>query len=304
MPRVFWLTAHRVGVALGLVLSLVIPAAPAVGQTTIFSSGGFESYANGDISNAGYSEQPFFNTGGVVQTATVLNGTKAFQAIGSQMTAPGLGGANWWYQTNFNVNPVALGTPFVQLQYAGRFAPNNSGFFAMPEAGVFIEGLDSGGTQHAITTVTFFKDGNMRALTSGSLGGAVSTVNSPFTLDTWHEMLVELNYSTQTFRVYRKGQPAPLEFQTSAGLITDLPFADANRTSPFVTVFEFGMEAFNFNLGGGSELAPEGNFFVDDFLVTRSATSLAPVPEPGLMLAVGAAGLAGWRVYRRRKTAI
>ena len=51
MPRVFSPTALRVGAALSLVLGFAVPVA---GQTTIFNSGGFESYNLGDITNSGF----------------------------------------------------------------------------------------------------------------------------------------------------------------------------------------------------------------------------------------------------------
>ena len=52
----------------------------------------------------------------------------------------------------------------------------------------------------------------------------------------------------------------------------------------------------------GNPFAPINDFFVDDLLVTATASSQPPpVPEPGFILAaVGLAGLAGWKVRRRR----
>lgn len=327
MPRAFWPTARRVGAALGLALSLVIPASPASGQTTIFNSNGFEapSYSTAGTGNI-FGQQGFTfvpsNTAGVIQNTTVRNGTQAFQVIGPNMIAPGYNefnpltgqtvytGANYWYRNNFNYNPIASATPFVQVQFAGLRTA--TGFFDMPFAGVYMEGLNATGAQQGLLTLIIGSDGRLAAMTSfsstvGGSTGTVSTATGLFGADTWHGLFAELNFATQTYRVYREGDPNPIQFQTAVGaLITDIPFRNGTTgLSTTVSVKEIGMLAFNFKPSStpGDEMAPTNNFFIDDYLVTASATTLAPVPEPGLILAVGAAGVAGWRVYRRRRAA-
>lgn len=320
MPRAFSPTALRVGAALGLVLSFAVSAQ---GQpTTIFNSNGFESpsFTTAGTGNI-FGQQSFTfapsNTAGVIQNTTVRNGTQAFQVIGPNMTVPGYNefnpftgqtvytGANFWYRNDFNYNPSTAGTPFVQVQFAGRRTA--TGFFDMPFAGVYMEGLTSLGSQQSVVTVLIGSDGRLAATTStaGNFGGSTGTVSTAtglFGADAWHGLFAELNFANQSYRVYREGDANPIQFQTAIGtLITDIPFRNTNGQT--VSVKEIGMLAFNFKPSStpGEELAPTNNFFIDDYMVTASATSLAPVPEPSLVLAAGAVGLAGWRVYRRRR---
>ena len=235
----------------------------------------------------------------------MLNGSKAFRASGQAMTAPGLGGANWWYQGGIDYRPLTSGNPYVQFRFAGRFAPDTSGVIPtpMPGAGIFFEGKDSGGTQHAITAVTFGLNGQLQAMTSGMV---LSTAQGAFPLNSWHELVVEFDYNNQTFKVYRKGESNPLVFQVPnlPLTLTEIPFAWTS--SSIVTVEEAGFVVYNFNVGEGVPATlGKGDFFADDFLLTASSTPLTgvPVPEPGLVLGLGAVGLAGLRVVRRRAAA-
>jgi MYXO-CTERM domain-containing protein len=103
--------------------------------------------------------------------------------------------------------------------------------------------------------------------------------------------------------VYKAGDPTPLQFQTGAGAwITDVPLRNFTG-QPTATIVELGMVAFMSDIGGGGQ-KPTNDLFIDDFRVTVSNASQAPVPEPGLVLAVGAVGLAGLRAYRRRRAAV
>jgi hypothetical protein len=151
----------------------------------------------------------------------------------------------------------------------------------------------------------FGSQGQLIVSTNAATGGASQTASSTtgqFASGQWHDLLTEMNFSTQTYRVYREGNPSPIQFQNSGGqFITDIPFRNTNGTT--VTVFEIGMLAYNFSVTAGSETAPSGSLFVDNYDVTASATSLAPVPEPGLVLATAAVGLGLVRATRRRPAA-
>ena len=159
-----------------------------------------------------------------------------------------------------------------------------------------------------ITQVLLNNFGGVSVSTTAALGEGtsqtISTADNLFAKGSWHELFTEIDFQNQTFRVYRAGDPNPLQFETPlpGTFITDVPLRNTTG-DPTKTIVEIGMVAFMADVGGGG-INPSNDLFIDDFMVTASTTSLAPVPEPSLVLAVGAAGLAGWRVYRRRRAAV
>jgi hypothetical protein len=178
----------------------------------------------------------------------------------------------------------------------------------MPFAGVYMESPSSiPGLGNSVGQIMLTKEGRVAVSTStaqsaGGPDGTVQTaVEGQFAANTWYAIMTELNFNTQSFRVYVNGNPTPLQFQAENGtMLSEVPFR--NSFGPSTGIEEIGMIAFNYNAGG--ESAPSNNFFIDDYRVTYSTTSQVPVPEPGLVLAVGAVGLAGLRIYRRRRAAI
>lgn len=315
MPRAFWPTALRVGAALGLVIGLAALAGPAMGQTTIYNSNGFDTgYATGNIiGQQGFQGEPFFgNTAGQIQTTTTASGTRALQVVGpSLQNNVAFQGGNFWYRSSTFAtayNPVGSGTPFVQVQYQGRTSgaiPLNND---IPFAGVYLEGYTASGVQQAITPVFVNLNGGVTVFTTSAAGGsnkAVSTADGLLPREAWNSLFAELNFTTQTFRVYKQGESTPLTFLSpTLGSITDVPFRNSDTGAITTRIAEVGMLGFySYDPFSGTPVQPMNNFFIDDFLVTATATTMAPVPEPGLILAVGAVGVAGWRVYRRRRAA-
>jgi hypothetical protein len=304
-------TAFRLMAALGLAAAL---AAPTAGQTTIFNSNGFDTgYTAGNIvGQQGFQGEPSFGTAGTIQTTTTFSGAQAFQITGANLfNNTTFQGGNFWLRSlPFNgsgsYNPVGAGTPFVQVQYqsrtSGAIVLNND----IPYAGVYLEGYTAFGIQQSITPIYVNQNGGVTVFTDVATGGsnkAVATDNNLLPREQWNKLFAELNFTTQTFRVYIQGQSTPLVFHTaSGGNITDVPFRNTNGTT--TQIAELGMLGFyGADPFTGQPVQPGNNFFIDDFMVTASASSQAPVPEPGLVLATGAVGLAGWRVYRRRSAA-
>jgi MYXO-CTERM domain-containing protein len=240
----------------------------------------------------------------MIQTSSVRNGTQAFTAIGSLMepNAPLAGGNFWWRTENFDVTP----TRYLQVAFAARLSTPTT-FIEMPFGGVFLEGKNAAGGQQVVTPIMLNKDGGVTVGTTMALGEGtsmtVSTADNLFPKNSWHDLFAEIDFQTQTFRVYKAGDPTPLQFQTGAGAwITDVPLRNFTG-QPTATIVELGMVAFMSDIGGGGQ-KPTNDLFIDDFRVTVSNASQAPVPEPGLVLAVGAVGLAGLRAYRRRRAAV
>ncbi len=314
MPDAMRSRAGRYVAACALTVALAVPAA---GQTTIFNSNGYEPGATGYtpgnvVGQRGFQGQPTSGTAGSIQTATVASGTQAFQIAGPALVNnTTFGGGNFWFQPT-DYNPVASATPHVIVDFksftpAGIALPTD-----IPFAGVYIEGFNSFGLQQAVSPIMVNANGGVTVFTTTATGGpnkAVSTASSVLPRGSWNELIADFNFATQTFRVYRNGDTNPLQFTTNGSgqpitPLTDIPFrnGDANLTTDRVA--EFGMLGFYGADTSGAPVQPLNNFFIDDFSVTASATAFNPVPEPGLLLAVGAVGLTGWRTYRRRKAAI
>jgi hypothetical protein len=273
--------------------------------TVIFDSKGFESptyTAKAINGQQSFKVLPNDPNSGIIQAATVRTGSQAFQANGPAMTVPGFAGtgANFWFKDTFTHVPTAL-NPYVQVKFSARL--NSAPLIgAMPAAGVYLEGDDVNGDRQGLVQIELLGDGSLGASSNASTGDLfVTSINTSFPLDNWHDLFAELNFTTQSYRIYRAGNPTPIEFLTAFGeTITEIPFRNTNNANT-AEVNEIGMLAFNFNLFG--EAAPTSSAFIDDFVVTGSADSQVPVPEPGLMLAVGAAALGGLHAIRRRRAA-
>jgi hypothetical protein len=314
MPRAFLPAAIRVGAALGLVVGFAFPAN---GQTTIFNSNGFDTgYATGNIfGQQGFVPEPLFTSAGVIQNTTTFSGTQAFQVVGQslQNNTPFQGGNFWFRSSSFATayqptGPGGQGTPFVQVSFQSRTSGAVQLNTDIPFAGVYLEGYTASGQQQAITPVFVNLNGGVTVFTTSAAGGsnkAVSTADGLLPREAWNSLSAELNFTTQTFRVYKQGEATPLTFiSPTLGSIVDVPFRNSDLGLTTTRIAEVGMLGFySFDPFSGTPVQPMNNFYIDNYMVTASATSAAPVPEPGLLLAVGAAGLAGCRVYRRRRAA-
>jgi hypothetical protein len=298
--------ALRPAAALAFALALTAPAA---GQTTttIWNSDGFESpsFTTGTIFNQQSFKVAPANPAGQIQTNVVHNGAQAFHINGPTMVTPGFSntGANFWYRDDFNYNPGNAGTPYVQVQFSSRRTA--TGVLDMPAAGVYLEGRNTFGSSQLVAALMISSDGRLIAgTTGGNTGGSTGTVMTAagqYGANTWHGLFAELNFGTQTYKVYRDGNPTPLLFETAVGtFIDEIPFRNSTGFNT-LSIFEIGMLAYNFTTDGITYSAPQNHFYIDDFRVTASTTSLAPVPEPGLVLAVGAVGLTGLGLYQRRR---
>lgn len=286
-------------------IGLAATAAFAAAQTSVYDSGGFESpFVAGNLNG----QQGFAYSGGLsagrVQTAVTFGGTaQAAQIRGTSLsTNIGLSGGNFYYQfygPDAGYQPVASGTPFVQVGFQG----NTSGALGTPSdipfAGVYLEGYTAGGSQQSLTPVMMNLNGGVTVFTTENIGGnnkAVSTADGLLTRENWHGVKVELNFAAQTMRLYLFGSNDPVAFtQDGDGgamdPLFDVPFR--NSFGPTVRIAEIGLIGFH----AGDPQPPQNNVYIDDFKVTASLNSFAPVPEPGLLL-VGAAGVL-W--LRRRR---
>jgi hypothetical protein len=314
--------------ALGLVIGL---AAPAAGQVnTVFTSNGFEQGPTGYNPGLLFFQQGFQSVGGItaatVQSGMVAAGTQGVMIDGSslQNTEPsGFGGFNFWYQSySFaaGYNPVAQGRPFVQLDFKNRTSGAVATGADIPLAGAYMEGWTAGGVQQQLSAVMVNAVGGVSVTTTAALGGstaAISTNDGLLPREAWSELYTEMNFTTQTFRVYRVGQTDPLQFTTNGsgtpldsdpGTPGNQPYIDVPFRNTFGAtqrVAEVGLIAsYGFDFVG-NPFAPINDFFVDDLLLTASVTSQPPpVPEPGFILAAaGLAGLVGWKARRRRAAA-
>jgi hypothetical protein len=311
--------------AFGLVFAL---AAPAAGQTaTVFTSNGFEPGPSGYNTGLLFFQQGFQSVGGItaatVQTAIKSGGAQGVMIDGSSLsnTEPlGFGGFNFWYQSYTfaaGYNPVGQGRPFVQLDFKNYTSGAQATGGDIPLAGAYMEGYTPGGVQQQLSAIMVNAVGGVAVTTTAAIGGstaAILTDNGLLSRESWHELYTEMNFTTQTFRVYRVGQAEPLAFTTSGGgtpLDSDpgtpgnQPYIDVPFRNTFGTtqrIAEIGLIAsYGFD-PVGNPFAPLNDFFVDDLLVTATASSQPPpVPEPGFLLAAASlAGLAGWKLRRRR----
>jgi hypothetical protein len=121
-------------------------------------------------------------------------------------------------------------------------------------------------------------------------------------------LAVEFDFVNQTFRVYVDDLSNPVQFIRNGSngtvSVTDVPFRNTFGTS--TSIAEQGIVAY-YGHDLSEPFAPGNNFFVDDYLIGASGSQQfgVPVPEPGLMMAVGfaAVGAGGWVRRWRRKAA-
>ena len=73
-----------------------------------------------------------------------------------------------------------------------------------------------------------------------------------------------------------------------------------NTFGDTVQIAELGIEAYYGRDISGANAQPLNNFYMDDYIVTASP---APVPEPGLMVALGFAVVAGGGALQRWRRA-
>jgi hypothetical protein len=314
MPRAYFPAARRAAAALSVVVGLTAVSSLARGQTSvIYDSNGFEPsfYTTGSINGQnGFASLPTPNAG-LVQTGTKFAGSQAFQIAGPNLRQNlAYGHTNYWYQsftTATGFNPVAQGKPYVQVQfkvYTSGAVPNS---MDIPTAGIHLEGFTAAGDTQALAPIMVTADGAVSVFTdtATSSDNFLLTASGTLPRQAWNTLFAELNFNTQTFRVYKQGEATPLEFLSPlGGTITDVPFRNSN--GPTTQIYELGMLATHTVdpfTGLATTLHPLNNVYIDDLSITASPTSLVPVPEPGLVLAAGAAGLLGLRACRRRRAA-
>jgi hypothetical protein len=292
---------------------LAAAAAPAAGQTGPFNSNGFESPtftitpSSNIVGQQGFQATPA-NTAASIQTATVFAGTQALQISGPALVNDTtFAGGNFWYRSSpfaTAYNPVGSNTPIVRVEAQTRTSGDLVLATDIPFAGFHLEGYTSLGIQQSITPVMVNLNGGVTVFTNLTVGGpnqSVATADTLLPREQWNQLAVELNFTTQTFRVFVLGQSTPVQFVTNGSgqpitPITDVPFRNSFGSTERVA--EVGMVAFYGRDISGGPVQPLNNFFMDDFVVTAS-----PVPEPGFLVAVGFAGVVAGRWYRRRRAA-
>jgi hypothetical protein len=271
-------------------------------------------YAPGTIVGQNSFQAAPGNAAGSIQTATTFAGSQAFQVTGTALVDnTTFNGGNFWYReyTAGTLNPVGGGTPFVQVRAQVRTSGSLALATDIPFAGLYLEGFTAGippfipPQQQSITPIMVNLNGGVTVFTNTTTGGtnmAVSTADGLLAREQWHLLHAELNFNTQTFRLYIQGQSTPVQFVTNGSgtaitPITDVPFRNANGAT--VSIAEIGMIGFfGRDPATGTPVQPLNNFFIDDYTVTATT---APVPEPGWLLLVGFAGTAAARAWRRRR---
>lgn len=260
-------------------------------QTTIYNSGGFESFSLNPLAfqdnwdTTDFSQLILSNPAGVIQSATTFSGTRAMQVIGNNMFDDStFSNSTFWFQslTSSPFNPVLNGTPVVRTTWRQRLNGTQGNTSQMPFAGVYFEGLTATGQQQTITSVFIDNAERLTAITTA--GNFVSSATLPNIFNNWQSLQVDLNFTTQRFTVFLNGSPvSPL---------INIPFRNTN--GPTNRLVEHGFQASTQGVG----VPPTNDNYYDDYLVIATA-----VPEPstiamaGLCL-LGAAG--AWR-YQRRK---
>jgi hypothetical protein len=286
---------RRSYLALALCLGTGLALASISQAQVIYSSGGFEAYDLAPLSPQGPGGTPSWlttdfaqdlgNAAGVVQSNTVFAGNRAVQIIGPNLLDDIVfSNQTFWWQDR-TATPITPGSNIVRVTYRQRLNGNQGDTSQMPFAGIFLEGLlASNGNQVAITSVFIDNAERITAITTG--GNSISTPTLPNIFNNWHELRVDLNFTTNRFSVFLDGVPAtPL---------TNLPFRTG--TTPVVNrLVEFGFQAST--LGAG--IPPTNDTFFDDFLVVGVAV---PEPTTYAMIALTALGAGYWH-SRRRKAA-
>jgi hypothetical protein len=316
-----WLPAARFLVP--AVVVVVGSVAPAWGQTTVYTTNGFESptFNLGNLTGqqpSGFqSYQALPSTGAAqVQNSLTAAGSHAVRIVGPGMQANDAysGGNFWWrtYSTSGGLfpagfNPVANGTPYVYASAQYRMSGEiGTGAADIPFAGMHFEGYTAGGQQQMLSPAYLNMNGGITVLTNtldGQGTNAVTTADGIVPRNEWHRVTIEYDFLDQKVRVFLDDSATPLAF-TRNGNNTDLPapLSEVSFRNSFgntVQFAEIGVVAYYGKDPSGVNYQPLNDFFFDDFVVTAQ---VAPVPEPGLMIAVGFAGIAagGWvRRWRR-----
>jgi hypothetical protein len=286
------MTRFPVRVGACCAVALLCCPRPAAAQINIYNSGGFESFNSGTIvGQQGFVAEPVGSTAGQIQSGTTFAGSgSALQIVGSALDPnPGFNAQNFWYRSYGvnTINPVSLGTPYVQIHSQMRMSGALLTPTDIPFAGMYLEGYYGpfAFMQQSITPIYLSADGLFRVITSG---GTVLQSSQSFAREQWLDVTAELNFASQSFVVSVNGQL--LTFNGSP----TVPFRNTNGTT--LSLAETGFIASYNTFSGGGTL---NSLYADDFTVTRSATPLVPVPEPAACLAV--AGLAVWGYRRVRK---
>lgn len=293
-------------------------AAPAAGQTTLLNTAGFEqpTFNPGNIFNQQSFTYTPSNSAGVVQNVTTFAGGQSFQVTGSGLQeSSAFSGGNFWYQSFSSgsaYNPLANNTRYVQASAMVRTANTFVNATDIPFAGFHFEAWTTffgSPFQQALTPVHVSSLGEIQVFSSTATAGSSAslfTASGVMGRDVWQKLAVEFDFQNQTFRVYAIDTGTPVQFirngggQTLPVPIIDVPFRNTWGNS--LSIAEQGMVAYSGRDVSNAYFAPGNNFFVDDYLITASGSPQFgnPVPEPGLMVAVGFAALAAGGWMRRR----
>lgn len=317
-----WSLAARV--LLGTLAAVVGSVAPVWGQTTVYTTNGFETptFNAGNLTGqqpVGFqSYQSLPATGAAqVQSTVTAAGSQAVRIAGIGMQPNDLytGGNFWWrtYSTGGGLFPAGFKpldgptpTPYVYASAQYRMSGAiGVGAADIPFAGMHFEGYTAGGAQQMLSPAYLNMNGGITVITNtldGQGTNAVTTADGIFPREEWHKVTIEYNFLNQKLRVFLDNSAVPLAFTRNGNNInlptplTDVSFRNTN--GPTVQIAEIGVVAFYGKDPSGLNYQPLNDFYMDDFVVTAQA---APVPEPGLLVAVGFAGVAavGW-VRRRR----
>ena len=259
-------------------------------QFSIYNSNGFEGFAIDPLSPQDDWQTTDLNQiigstpAGVIQSSVTFSGNRAVQMIGPNLFDDG-GFSNqtfWWQdRTAAPFNPVLNGTPVVRTVFRQRYNGTIGDTSQIPFAGVYFEGLNTSGVQRPITSVLFDFAGRITAITAGD--NSFSTPTIPDLFNTWQNMRVELNFTTNRFTVFMN--------DVAMTPLINLPFRNSNINR----LVEFGFQGSTLGVG----IPPTNTNYYDDFVVTAFA-----VPEPGTyalfsVLLLGAVVVRNWRKTRK-----
>jgi hypothetical protein len=284
---------------------------PTTVQAQFFNPGGFESptFTNGNIGG----QQSFIafgsTTGGVVQNSTVFAGSQAFQISGANLnnsTGSGFAFGNFYYReytngagANQGFAPVAAGTPFVQIRYKANYVGTIATPNDIPLVGPHIEAYTAAGLQQTAYTAQFTSNRELKAFTNTATSSTnVVTTAAGFVPTGWVDMFIEMNFTAQTYQVYMNNSLVSFTGGTPSP-ITNIPFR--NTFGNTVRFAELGMVGFMaVDPNTGQAVSTTGDFFMDDYSMTASVSSMAPVPEPASVLTLLAVAGVAYGRYRRR----
>lgn len=189
-------------------------------------------------------------------------------------------------------NPVANSTPIVVAQ-TGFYRNDAVLTTDIPIKGMYFEGFRTGGLQRMITQVAVDPTGTIQVTSLNAFpNSTVSSAPGVVANQTWVDIRVEMDFSSQTFQVFLNN--ALLGFGPGQ-VLTNVPFRDSDiANGPFDRLREYGYVAY-FNSFAG---ITTGDVYFDNFTVDAIAVT---VPEPASILLMGMSlSAAGW-YYRRRR---